>query len=241
MLHLQEKAHYSLDEFRKGKGSPLGRYSSMSEPPTPDDENDELSILGGKTRLVAKKEPSSPSPQILDRSPTSMNPVIPFALSPSTESNIDPNAIAYLESFSRTVPHQQHQIPTPVSAHASYSEDLSPASMFGMSTFPTSTFHSEPLNYISNSQSQNMLSQNHQNSSPTHQQSHQPQTGIFNSLPSGSFPQYFPVYDYGSGAMSNGVSTPMLDAHPNPGHRRGSGSPEATMDTMWHDFVASAM
>ncbi len=60
MLRLQEKAHMSLDDFRKGKGSPISRYSAQ-DPQSPVDEDDELAMLGGKSRLV-KKEPSSPAP-----------------------------------------------------------------------------------------------------------------------------------------------------------------------------------
>lgn len=279
MLHLQEKAHYSLDEFRKGRGSPMSRYHSSSEPPTPVDENDELSILGGKTRLVAKKEPSSPT--IMDRSPTSLNPVVPLPLSPSMEGQMHPTIWEYLDTF---VPHPQqqqqqgqgqgprrHQSSSSTgSAHqGSYADEVSPVSMYGLSALPTSTtFQTEPTSYLQQ-QPQGRQSHHASPTSPTnHQLAHHHSLGNLHAAAvgtrqggavggsQGSFPQYFPVYDYGTalngGGMNgangmNGINNgtgyggygaPMLESPLPPGQRRGSGSPEANMDTMWHEFVA---
>lgn len=239
MIGLQEKAHHSLDEFRKGKGSPLARHVSSSEPPTPVDDNDELAMLGGKTRLV-KKEPSSP--QIMDRSPTSRHPVVPLPLSASAGAHVDPNVLEYLSSFQSH--HHHEQPPQSASSHNSYSDvDISPVSMYGMSTLPSTPFLPEPTSYISQSPtrseslSQSMM-QTQQPPSPTHL-SHQPMMTNGNSLTS-SFPQYFPVYDYGTSNMENGYGAPMLDGNPMPGQRRSSsGSPEANnMHSTWQDFVA---
>lgn len=101
---LQKKAHISLNEFRKGKISPIVRQlSNQSEPGSPFDEDDELSTLGGKTRLVAKKDSLSPqsSPVTLDRSPTSLNPVVPLPLA-SGSSHVHPNVVDYLKTFGHT-------------------------------------------------------------------------------------------------------------------------------------------
>jgi len=254
MLNLQQKAHYSLDEFRKGHGSPLTR----SEPATPVDDNDELSVLGGKTRLVAKQEPSSPT--IMDRSPTSHNPVVPLPLSPSMEGRVHPSIWEYLNTFTPPQTQQVHNhnqnqssprqhssslsngIP---SNHNSYSEDVS---MYGMSTLPTpSTFQSEPASYVVNHQPPTaaMHAFSHQR-----QGSHSSQMGNIQTNSSvnstHSFPQYFPVYDYGNGMNNrqmngnyvngNGFGpvpeTPVLHSA-----RRGSGSPETNMQSAWHDFV----
>ncbi|KAJ7695118.1 fungal-specific transcription factor domain-containing protein [Mycena rosella] len=118
MLRLQEKAHHSLEDFRKGKLSPSARARiSPDLLSVATEENDELSTLGGKTRLVAKKEPVSPL--MLDRSPTSHNPVVPLPLSPSMNEQVHPSVLEYLNTF-------QQQ---PSSAHSSYSDvdvDLSP-------------------------------------------------------------------------------------------------------------------
>jgi len=86
--------------------SPLTRQ--LSEPYSPYDDEDELATLGGKTRLVAKKESLSPSssPAVLDRSPTSSNPIVPLPLtSGNTHQVVHPNVLAYLQTFG---PGQSH-------------------------------------------------------------------------------------------------------------------------------------
>ena len=63
MLNLREKAHASLSAHRN---TPPSRQGTLSEPSTPADDNDELSTLGGRTRLVAQKEKSvSPTMGVL--------------------------------------------------------------------------------------------------------------------------------------------------------------------------------
>ncbi|KAH7914632.1 fungal-specific transcription factor domain-containing protein [Hygrophoropsis aurantiaca] len=108
MVGLQTKAHISLSEFRKGKVSPLqSRQMSLSEPLSPYEEDDELSTLGGKTRLVAKKDSLSPSPQVMERSPTSLNPVVPLPLTAGTNHPVHPYVVDYLRTFG----------PTPIPVH----------------------------------------------------------------------------------------------------------------------------
>ncbi|KAF8141711.1 fungal-specific transcription factor domain-containing protein [Boletus edulis] len=101
MITLQKKAHLSLNEFRRGKISPLSRQlSNHSEPGSPFEEDDELSTLGGKTRLVAKKDSLSPqsSPAVIDRSPTSLNPVVPLPLATGAN-QVHPTVVDYLKTF----------------------------------------------------------------------------------------------------------------------------------------------
>ncbi|KAG6844556.1 hypothetical protein H0H87_005976 [Tephrocybe sp. NHM501043] len=260
MLNLQEKAHFSLDEFRKGQGSPLSKYNLSPTEVSPVNDDDELSILGGKTRLVAKKEPSSPT--LLERSPTSQRPVLPVGVDASMQHRIDPAILDYLESFNPQEPHglgsslRRHDSTGSTSGgsshnRGSFSEELSPVSMYGMSTMPTSpTFQTEPSSYIPHSQQQYQHSPTQQYS-PHHTQNPQMMGGIQQSS-THTFPQYFPVYDYGTNMVNgsgnvngtNGASsyadTPMLDAHPvPPSQRRASGSPEGNMQTTWNDFVAA--
>lgn len=238
MLRLQEKAHHSLEDFRKGKLSPSARRISPDSL-SPQEENDELSTLGGKTRLVAKKEPVSPL--MLDRSPTSHNPVVPLPLSPSLNEQVHPSVLEYLNTFQQ-----------PSSAHGSYSDvdvDLSPVSMYGMSTMPA-PYHSDSTgsSYISHSPTQmdSQQSMFHQNQAAPHgshsgpsQRSHAMGNGASSNV---SFPQYFPVYDYRTTTMNDGYGSsstaPILDVAPMPGQRRASGSPEGNMhSTIWQDFV----
>lgn len=240
MLRLQEKAHMSLDDFRKGKGSPISRYSAQ-DPQSPVDEDDELAMLGGKSRLV-KKEPSSPP--LINRSPNSHAPVVPLPLAPTAD--MDSNMLAYLGSFGTN--HQPEPLSS-TSSHNSFSDtDLSPVSMYGMSSLPSApTFQSDP-SFLNHSQTMLQNHQQQQQPSPTsHTHTHRQNGSVSNghSHALNGFPQYFPVYDYG---MDNGVngygSTPMLDNNPRPGQARrsSSGSPEAnTLHTTWNDFVEMAM
>jgi hypothetical protein len=104
MVTLQKKAHLSLHEFRRGNVSPLSRQiSSQSEPGSPFGEDDELSTLGGKTRLVDKKDSLSPhsSPSIIDHSPTSLHPVVPLPLA-SGNNYVHPYIVDYLNTFKHT-------------------------------------------------------------------------------------------------------------------------------------------
>ncbi|KAJ7576797.1 hypothetical protein C8J56DRAFT_971614 [Mycena floridula] len=206
MQKLQAKAHMSLNEFRKGRSPTLSRHG---EPSSPVDENDELSMLGGKTRLV-KKEPTSPL--LINRSPNSRNPVVPLPLPSSAGAQVDANVLEYLSSFQSHHHHQPQRPPLSAGSHGSFSDaDMSPVSMYGMSSL--SSFQSEPGSYGQSSGIHH---------SPTH---------ATHSNGSTSFPQYFPVYDYGMSSMENGYgSTPMLNCS--------SGSPEAnTMHSTWQEFV----
>jgi len=261
MLNLREKAHFSLEEFKKGRASPVTRYAmpSASEPNSPDEENDELSVLGGKTRLV-KKEPNSP--RLSGRSPRSLNPVIPLPLSPST-GQMYPDIVEYLHSFRPQPPWgEQH----PHHDSSSYEDiDISPASAFGMTTVPgSSTFHPATTSYITPQPQSQVQRQQTQQPFSQSQSSHmvQQQLNVMGnpsaSATSGAaFPQYFPVYDYGTsmnGVMNGGVdghglngysSAAMLDSSTQPEQsshrRRTSGSPDGNnMQTTWNEFMLAS-
>ncbi|KAF9078131.1 fungal-specific transcription factor domain-containing protein [Rhodocollybia butyracea] len=230
MVDLQNRAHDSLNEFRKGSRSPPGRLGM--EPLTPVNDNDELAILGGKTRLV-KKEPGSP--QLFDQSPNSHNPVVPLPLSPSAGAHVDSNLVEYLNSFQQ-----------PASASASgtpYSDvDISPVSMYDLTSLPVSAngYHSEPNNYQSMSSPSHSMMPSMDQSFPTQQQ-HSHHTSSMNGSAPSSFPQYFPVFDYGPSSTSTNAYAPMLASSPGPLRRSGSGSPEQNlMHTAWHEFVNSS-
>ncbi|KAF8630741.1 hypothetical protein AX17_005336 [Amanita inopinata Kibby_2008] len=231
MLHLQRKAHFSLDEHRKGRGSPTVRNNPAS-PTTPVDDDDELSILGGKTRLVAKREPSSP--MLIDRSPTSKNPVVPLPLSPHASNEFDPNVWEYLNSFSHA---QQNGNRSQVShgqvsnvGPSSYSDaGVSSVSMFGMA--PMTTTYQADSQYLTQVLTQDAETQQQPSIHDSPPPLHQRMLGMSNSA-AVTFPQYFSVYDYGT-SLSNGSQ-----ASPKPNStRRGSGSPEANMHSTWQDFV----
>ncbi|KAF4569974.1 hypothetical protein EYR40_008957 [Pleurotus pulmonarius] len=264
ILGLQAKAHASLEDYRKGKGSPLSRHPT--EPLSPVEPDDELDTLGGKTRLVAKKEPMSPpvQPQVLERSPTSHNPVVPLPLSPSAGSALGPQVLEYLRTFgenSTRIPSQDIMMVSEPSSSGPY-DDIS---TYGMSTLQ-GQYHSEPASYQQSSTS-HAIHANHP-PSPVHQQhqqhSYQPIITDSNGLQNGgssvnglmntnTFPQYFSVYDYGSGIANQphsvngfspvdktaGMMKGMMNGH-EVNHRRTSGSPEMNrMESTWDDFVGN--
>ncbi|KAJ3568149.1 hypothetical protein NP233_g5908 [Leucocoprinus birnbaumii] len=243
MLQLQQRAHYSLEEFRRGNiSTTVNRYPPGSEPVSPDNDNDELAILGGKTRLVAKAEPGSPT--LLERSPSSQNPIVPLPLSPTMQHHMDPSVVEYLQSFGPpTAMNGGSAGPTSAGSgnqispqRASFSADveLSPVSVYGMTTMNTSTTYSQDASsYMSPTQPQSQHQSQQQQQSMRHagpSSHHHISNGggslrdvTMASAPNASssttggigpsdvsvqsFPQYFPAFDYGSGMMGNSSTT----------------------------------
>ena len=253
MMHLREKARFSLEEFKKGRGSPGTLYTipSATESNSPIEGDDELSVLGGKTRLV-KKEPNSPRLSHSGWSPPSLNPVIPLPLSPSTQGQMHPSILEYLHTFGPQPWGEQR----PQHDSSPY-EDISPASAFGMTNLPGSpSFHPATTSFVgSQPQTQHSFSQSQSQSSHMVQQQLNAMGSTSASAASGSsFPQYFNVYDYGT--PMNGVVNGNVDGHgmnryssasivdsspPESSHRRrtsGSGSPDGNnMQAAWNDFM----
>lgn len=240
MNDLRHRAHTALNEYRQGRGSPSGELS-------PTGDNDELSILGGKGRLV-KREPGTPPPNFLG-SPSQLNGVIPFPVSPSIMHDGNSYVAEYLGSFQH-----QHQS----NGHGYSNVDISTVPMQSMASTVSSSFslpHTEqqsPSGYYSSTQTSPLSAISHHqqdqsmsmmNGHPHQQQTHQQQ-----------IPQYFPVYDYGSAmntSYQNGGSQlqqglTMLDTRhsdvPGPQRRTSSDSPESNnMDTTWVNFVQQSI
>jgi len=294
MLQLQQRAHYSLEESRRGN-TIANRYPVGSEPVSPDHDNDELAILGGKTRLVAKVELPS-SPNLMERSPNSHNPIVPLPLSPTMHHHMDPSVVEYLHSFGPPVAAQcggqggngpsdgsgNQMSMQQQNASFSAEVELSPVSVYGMTSMstPTSYGAQDSLSYMSSSSPSH--AQRRAGSSGHHQHHHQQHSGsshdggnsfcdvamgsstttsTTNSVAVSSFPQYFSVFDYGSGMMNgNGAmasttmggggygDTPILDtSSPSGGgggqqqqtqqQRKASGSPEGNMQSTWQEIV----
>lgn len=204
MLNLRDKAHASLSQFRNTPP----RHASLSEPSTPADDNDELSFLGGRTRLVAQKEKSL-SPVLGNFSPVSSNPIVPFPIKQDLDAQTHPVVLEYLRSFNQhpqTHPRPQQQpsqsqLPSPFE-HTSFSE---------MTPLSSSSSNFSPNPVFSASQQLSPLTMTQQ-----------------------SLPQYFPVFDYGYADNGSGFPT-VIGAD---GDVNGRYSPEGTMQTAWQDFVA---
>ncbi|KAM5532910.1 hypothetical protein V8D89_013462 [Ganoderma adspersum] len=228
MLRLREKAHASLAAYRN---TPPSRAGTLSEPSTPADDNDELTTLGGRTRLVEQKEKSM-SPQITDRSPTSLNPVVPLPLKQPEEQQVHPYVLQYLRTF----------VPSPPNGTTSLGAGPSQAGPSGMqngvpvspSQYQPHHAHMHNLQPISTSFAGPDTFQHQQQ-----QQSQQQLPGLQMEGLNPMFPQYFPVFDYGH--VGGGGASEMYATSPVPmdGDYGGrSYSPENTMQTVWQDFVA---
>lgn len=172
MLNLREKARVSLTQHRH---SPPTRQNTQSEPPTPNDDNDELSVLGGKTRLVASKEKSM-SPIIGELSPTSQNPIVPFPMRQDLDGQAHPYVLEYLRSFTSQQVNGSHQhqpqAPSPFD-HTAF------ANMTPLSAAP-----------------QSFVSAGDSPFPP------QPTMSPLEGMSQSAVPQYFPVFDYGYGGSS---------------------------------------
>ncbi|GBE86514.1 fungal-specific transcription factor domain-containing protein [Sparassis latifolia] len=211
MLNLREKAHASLSAYRN---TPPSRAGSLSEPTTPANDNDELNILGGRTRLVASKEKSM-SPQIIDRSPTSLNPVVPLPLREAEDQHIHPYVLQYLRTFIPSPMPSQTAGPS-MSQHSPQDFSQSPYGQQSHDLPPISTsLMSDPNGYA-------------------------PQAGPSMLQMEGmtpAFPQYFPVFDYGVASVGEAFMPSVPSPNPTDSDLR-SWSPEATMQSTWQDFVA---
>jgi hypothetical protein len=234
MLKLREKAHASLQAFRDGRGSPLVRSATLCDSDVSAEE-DELTLLGGTTRLVGKGSAPTcpPSPHIIQESPSSHHPVVPFPLG-AIDEHMHPTVLDYLRSFgpSRTPqPQQPQQLPQPqpvsLTNRASANSMLftppapplpDPGAIFDMTTSYPSPAVSVPS---------------------------APQTPLKlglteNALDVPLFPAYFPVFDYGGTTGAGVLCSPIhLDPQmPEEQGVRNSSTPEATMQSSWQDLIA---
>ncbi|THH15615.1 hypothetical protein EW146_g4890 [Bondarzewia mesenterica] len=250
--------------FRDGKAQPATRYkarapstSSMDE----DEDEDELLMLGGKMRLVSKNQTSTTasSPVVIERSPTSMNPVVPLPLNQATEGPMDPNVVDYLRTFVLTpnpLPTTGAQTATtainraPISLPPSISSlAVGSGALVGLPTQPqpqTVTANPAPaMQYQQTGPSLFDFTGVPAFSSPVPFPSSQAQQPSHSMHPQAgldlNFPQYFPVFDYSASGM-NGLegfyTMDMGGMLPEEPRGPNTTTPEATMQGTWQDFVA---
>lgn len=267
MLHLQQKAHLSLEEFQRGKDTPTSKPRYAAPEISPAGEEDELSILGGKTRLVWKKETMSPI--FNQRSPISQAPVLPLPLSPRP---LPASLRDYLNSLPRTNGVQQEVTVYSPQQFGQHTASLGNGSFEALSpqepTFSPadmaqspfySAFSGDPMSsYLPQQQhrSQPQLATDRGMMAPRPPRNNlEIDTGTRES--DMGFPQYLPVYDYGLASASyvNGAmygttgesASGMMDTNQSllsvqqqyNQKRRLSDSPDGNMLTTWDDFVNS--
>lgn len=283
MHNLRRKAHISLQEFREGRQSPTAGnmpYRPFMEGPADDNEDDELFKLGGKTRLISQKDSSkSPSPQIVTRSPHTHNPIVPL---PLPDDSMHPSIMEYLSTFNyapgstqggaRQNGHMQSQPmfepQTPLYDSRSPGVYVGSDGPGSMQFHPDAEIHAHSLR--SAEAMQGALPSTSGTSSIHTLINHSPEQSPVHTHPSTSagqqyFPQYFPVFDYGTADGQNVYSPIQLAspvntlgasydqtngmtyngsgrAYPQPQQgRRESLTPEASMHTTWMDFVTQQM
>ena len=231
MIKLREKAHASLQAFKDGRGSPLVRTVVLSDADVTM-EDDELAALGGRTRLVGKgSAPTRPStPAIMQESPTSHHPVIPFPLKQGIDEHVHPTVLDYLRTFGPRASQPPPPIPVPITAPPSRANSMlftppplsDPTAFFD---FPaTASYPSPPISSSVSSAPQT------------------PRTVglVDNSLDMSVFPTYFPVFDYGGSAGVGALCSPIqLDSQMPEEQLVRNTTPEAsTMQNSWQDFIA---
>ncbi|KAI0629186.1 fungal-specific transcription factor domain-containing protein [Trametes polyzona] len=239
MLRLREKAHASLAAYRN---TPPSRPGTLSEPTTPADDNDELSTLGGRTRLVETKE-KSVSPQINDRSPTSLNPVVPLPLKQDEDQQVHPYVLQYLRSFppQNGVQHPMQAGPSqPQTQPLSNGAPISPTHYQAQQAqamhnlHPIATSFGSPDMYQQQQQQQQAQQQ-------AHQQQHQ-MSGLQMEGMGSMIPQYFPVFDYGhtsgSGSSVDAFMNSPLAMDTDFGSGRSYSPEQMSAQSAWQDFVA---
>jgi len=224
MVKLREKAHSSLQAFKDGRVSPLVRTVGLSDSEgCTGMDDDELALLGGKTRLCGRGSAPTrpPSPVIIQQSPTSNNPVIPFPLKQGMEEHVHPTVLDYLRTFGPTrTPQPPPHIPA-AATRASSSLFTSPTLPDTAALFDIATSYPSPP--VSSPQTPGTLG------------------GINDStLDMSVFPTYFPVFDYGTSPNVGVLCSPIhLDSQmPEEQSCVRNTTPESTMQNSWQDFIA---
>jgi len=186
-------------------------------------DDDELALLGGKTRLCGRGSAPTrpPSPVIIQQSPTSNNPVIPFPLKQGMEEHVHPTVLDYLRTFGPTrTPQPPPHIPA-AATRASSSLFTSPTLPDTAALFDIATSYPSPP--VSSPQTPGTLG------------------GINDStLDMSVFPTYFPVFDYGTSPNVGVLCSPIhLDSQmPEEQSCVRNTTPESTMQNSWQDFIA---
>jgi len=101
MIKLREKARASLQAFKDGRESPLARPVTLSDGDV-SLEDDELTMLGGKTRLVGRGSAAptrAPTPTVVQQSPAVNHLLFPFSMEQGIDEHMRPTVLNYPNAF----------------------------------------------------------------------------------------------------------------------------------------------
>lgn len=226
MLRLNQRAHAHLQEDRERKISPVQStipYRPFHEgTPDAEHEDDELAKLGGKTRLISQKDPSkSPSPaphSLVTRSPNTHNPIVPLPLHGVHTTHMDPTVVDYLQTFQPYGGMQQGSSSGGGAQNGGISDD------YTMYTGSENVLHnagsmtyngSSSVHFNANGNGLQSLATVAAAAAASDMAPSPSSAGSSNgpglppmlqtSVPSSTqnyFPQYFPVFDYGTGSAN---------------------------------------
>jgi len=101
MIKLREKSRASLQAFKDGRESPLARTVALSDGDV-SLEDDELAMLGGKTRLVGRGSAAptrAPTPTVVQQSPAANQLLFPFSLEQGMNEHMRPTVLDYTNAF----------------------------------------------------------------------------------------------------------------------------------------------
>lgn len=212
MMRLREKAHHSLNNFRAGKTPSTSGQLTISATPV-DHDVDELSTLGGRTRVVTRSDSTGLTPPGFSPalSPGGAARVVPVPLFSAGENaqQVHPNVLEYIRTFAPAPHPKDTSVPMgqgPMQGYNTSSQSYD-MSAFGMT--PANGGQASPT-------------------VATQYMSHGMHGGQ-------AYPQYFPVFDYGP-AGGESAYPPMVDAAAP--QSNSSGSRSESPHSAWNAFVA---
>lgn len=215
MLRLREKAHTSLNNFRAGKTPSTSGHLTITASPV-DNDVDELSTLGGRTRVVTRADSTGLTPPGFSPalSPGGAARVVPVPLFSSGESaqQVHPNVLDYIRTFAPAPHPKDSGVPTgqgPVQGYTTSPQQSYDMSAFGM-TPAGAQASGVATPYMSNG---------------AHVGAGQ------------AYPQYFPVFDYGPPAGGENAYPPMT-MDPGGPPSSSSGPRSESPHSAWNAFVA---
>lgn len=213
MLRLREKAHTSLNNFRAGK-TPSTSGQLMLTTSSVDTDVDELSTLGGRTRVVTRPEGLSPpifSPALSPGGAARVVPVPLFSNGGESAQQVHPSVLDYIRTFAPAAHPKDGGAP------------MQPGPGYAPQGYAPSQAQAQHAGQGYDVMGMQMAAG-----------AGAPATYNAGLTPGTAYPQYFPVFDYGP-AGGESAYPPMMD----PGMpSSSSGTRSESPHSAWNTFVA---